>query len=294
MEITEHKNEIYSTRVGGFGGSDARMFYKIANKGLSSLSNTDKKRIRVAKGIDEYNPIPTTVAMQLGHDFEDWFDEKISIFGYKREVKFYTKLARNFDTFFHADFSDINQIIELKCTKSPDTAIDDYKAQLHWQHLISGLGVILVTFDANLGYFCNDGIRSQVVSIEDDIVESIKKGIELLDANWDTLDLSIGDEWSDSDLLIWDKNEVEALAGYLRHIKEMEDLAEMHRKRVFEFMQSNNIKCLKSEHYVISFQKESVSMTFDKKKLLVDHPEINEIDYNKETKRNAFIKIQIK
>jgi hypothetical protein len=106
--------------------------------------------------------------------------------------------------------------------------------------------------------------------------------------------LSIGDEWSDSDLLIWDKNEVEALAGYLRHIKEMEDLAEMHRKRVFEFMQSNNIKCLKSEHYVISFQKESVSMTFDKKKLLVDHPEINEIDYNKETKKNAFIKIQIK
>ena len=73
---TNHKNEIEATRVGGFGGSDAKMFYKIGLKGLSALNNTDKKRIRVAKGIDEYKPAPVSEAMQRGHDFEDWYEKQ--------------------------------------------------------------------------------------------------------------------------------------------------------------------------------------------------------------------------
>ena len=71
-----HQQEIEQSRVGGFGGSDAKMFYKIGLNGLSALSNTDKMRIRVAKGIDEYKPVMQTEAMQKGHDFEDWFAEE--------------------------------------------------------------------------------------------------------------------------------------------------------------------------------------------------------------------------
>ena len=58
MTTTAHIEEIETTRIGGFGGSDAAMFYKIGLKGLSALTNSDKKRIRVAKGLDEYKPIP--------------------------------------------------------------------------------------------------------------------------------------------------------------------------------------------------------------------------------------------
>ena len=53
MTTTTHKNEIEVTRVGGFGGSDASLFYRVGLRGLSALNNTDKKRIRVAKGMDE-------------------------------------------------------------------------------------------------------------------------------------------------------------------------------------------------------------------------------------------------
>ena len=65
--------KLKKTRVGGFGGSDARMFYKVGLKGLSALSNTDKKRIAVAKGLQPYKAIKKTAAMQKGHDFEDWY-----------------------------------------------------------------------------------------------------------------------------------------------------------------------------------------------------------------------------
>ena len=47
----KHQQEIESTRRGGFGGSDAKMIYKIGLKGIESLNNTDKIRIAVAKGL---------------------------------------------------------------------------------------------------------------------------------------------------------------------------------------------------------------------------------------------------
>src|SRR5690554_1988708 len=105
IEALQHQNEIERTRVGGFGGSDAKMFYKIGLRGLSALSNSDKKRIRVAKGIDEYKPVFQTEAMRKGHEFEDWYFEN-SIYqqeNWEREVKIERELATNFKTFAHAD-----------------------------------------------------------------------------------------------------------------------------------------------------------------------------------------------
>ena len=48
----QHQMEIENTRVGGFGGSDAALFLRIAKKGgVEGLSNTDLYRIAVAMGI---------------------------------------------------------------------------------------------------------------------------------------------------------------------------------------------------------------------------------------------------
>lgn len=121
LEKVLHQKKIEQSRVGGFGGSDAKMFYKIGLNGLSALSNTDKLRIRVAKGIDEYKPIMQTEAMQKGHDFEDWWADWFggAFRGFTREhrVEPDVKMARNFNVFAHADFYSIEdrRAIELKC-----------------------------------------------------------------------------------------------------------------------------------------------------------------------------------
>ena len=71
-EIKSHQQEIENTRVGGFGGSDAAMFLRIAKKGgVEDLSNTDLYRIAVAMGIKPYVPVSPTEAMQNGHIIED-------------------------------------------------------------------------------------------------------------------------------------------------------------------------------------------------------------------------------
>ena len=71
-ELKNHQQEIEATRVGGFGGSDAAMFLRIAKKGgVDGLSNTDLYRIAVAMGIKPYVPVPVTEAMQNGHTFDD-------------------------------------------------------------------------------------------------------------------------------------------------------------------------------------------------------------------------------
>ena len=100
--------EIETSRVGGFGGSDAALFLRIAKKGgVEELSNTDRYRIAVAMGIKPYVPISPTEAMQNGHIFEDSYARilKDSIWAVDREVKLIAECQpANFRIFAHADF----------------------------------------------------------------------------------------------------------------------------------------------------------------------------------------------
>ena len=90
LEQQQHQQEIESTRVGGFGGSDAAMFLRIAKRGgVDGLSNTDLYRIAVAMGIKPYAPVPVTEAMQAGHTFEDSYERMLKDRGdknFEREV----------------------------------------------------------------------------------------------------------------------------------------------------------------------------------------------------------------
>ena len=225
-----HQNEIESTRVGGFGGSDAKMFYKIGLNGLSSLTNSDKVRIRVAEGITPYNPIPQTAAMRKGHDFEDWFADKFKhhIDKMDRERKISARLAVNFDTFAHADFSkkDGKEVIELKCVSDTDRAFDNNIEQLQWYHMLGVESVYLVVCDSAEVLF-EDGLRDPVeVERNEAMIQTMMHGIKLLDDNWLTLDLRVGDEWSDEDLFPAEQREVREMAHYLREIKSMEAIIE--------------------------------------------------------------------
>ena len=294
MTANNYKQNIEATRIGGFGGSDAKMFYRVGLKGLSALTNSDKKRIRVAKGIDEYKPVFINEAMQRGHDFEDWFEEASKKEGYKsdREKKFTRNLAKNFDTFFHADFSDKDRIYELKCVSDVDSAKDDYLAQLQWQNLISGMKVYLIVSDSALDFeFHKD---AELIPRDEKVIEILLNGIKLIDDNWDNLDLEVGEEWSESDLMPFEKNDINVFTSYLQRIQELEALAEESKAKVFQFMKDNNIKSLRSDFYTVTFIPESTTSTLDKKKLFTEHPEINESDYLKTSPKKAYITVKLK
>lgn len=294
MKTEIHKNEIEVTRKGGFGGSDAKMFYKIGLKGLSALNNTDRKRIRVAKGIDEYKPVPVNDAMQRGHDFEDWYEKQPFAPIADREEKLSCQLANNFDTFFHADFSDgFNEVWELKCVQNPDNAVKDYYEQLQWQHLIGAKKLWLVVCDSSKPF--EDGtLFPELIERNEQVIEILRNGIKLLDDNWDNIDLNVGEDWTDEDLMPFEKKEVDALAKYLNEIKELEAEADRRRQTVFDFMNTNGIKSLASELYTISFTPESTTSTLDKKKLFAEHPEIKESDYQKTGQKKAYITVKLK
>ena len=296
MKTTLHKQEIEATRVGGFGGSDAKMFYKIGLKGLSALNNSDKKRIRVAKGLDEYKPIPMNDAMQRGHDFEDWYAEQKFAPIAEREVKLSCQLANNFDTFFHADFSDGFDEVwvwELKCVQNISDAVKDYYEQLQWQHLIGAKTLWLVVCDSRVT-FEKGTLFPEEVERNEQVIEILRNGIKLLDENWDDLDLEVGEDWQESDLMPFEKMEVLQMTTYLMQIKEAEAEAERRKQRVFEFMRDNGIKSLKSELYTITYVPESMTSTLDKKKLFAEHPEVKESDYQKISPKKAFITVKLK
>ena len=297
MKTIQHKNEIEVTRKGGFGGSDAKMFYKIGLKGLSALNNTDKKRIRVAKGIDEYKPIPMSEAMQRGHDFEDWYEkQKFAPIEASREGVITDKHAAvNFKIFAHADFVDYGdrEVWELKCVQNPDNAVQDYYEQLQWYYMLEAWKVWLVVCDSNQSFA--DGTRMpELIERNESIIEILRNGIKLLDDNWDDLNLEVGEDWTDEDLMPFEKKVVDALAKYLIEIKELEAEADRRRQTVFDFMNTNGIKSLKSDYYTITYVPESTTSTLDKKKLFAEHPEIKESNYQKISPKKAFITVKLK
>ena len=294
MTTTTHKQEIEVTRVGGFGGSDANLFYRVGLRGLSALNNTDKKRIRVAKGIDEYKPIFVNDAMQRGHDFEDWYEKKsFAPLSAEREAKIVGDMAINFKTFAHADFLSDGDVWELKCLSNPENAYKDYFAQLQWYHMLGAISVWLIVTDSAEPF--DTGIKMPIaVARDENVISILKNGIRLLDENWETLDLNVGEEWSDSDLMPFEKNDIAVFTSYLQRIQQLEELAEESKAKVFQFMKDNNIKSLKSDSYTVTFIPESTTSTLDKKKLFGEHPEIKEQDYLKTSPKNAYITVKLK
>lgn len=302
MEAIQHQNEIERTRIGGFGGSDAKMFYKIGLKGLSALSNSEKKRIRVAKGIDEYKPIFQTEAMRKGHEFEDWWFEN-NIYQYtgkwEREVKIEMGLATNFKTFAHADIlKEVRKkiyIAELKCLIDPLSALEQYKAQLQWYYMLGAYGVSLLIGDNSKGDdFDEMPILKHDVEREEQFIKTLLHGIKLLDDNWYNLNLELPEEWTSEDLLPFEATEVELMTNYLQEIKRLESMIEEKKTNLLQFMQDNKVKSINSENYIITNVPAGTTSRFNKAKLLKDFPEIDESKYTTVSERKGYVTIKIK
>ena len=288
----DYKQKIIASRKGGLGGSDAAMVLKIGTKGIESLSESDKKRIAVLTGQIDYKPIPTNAAMQRGNDFESWVHEHI-FSNYENNARI--DLANNsysFNVFAHADFIGGTLVYEAKCTnKNIDDTASDYIAQLQWYYMLGMTKVILVHCHSELDF---TDYQFQDVEKNENIINTLKKGLDLINEFIKEFTYIEVEDWSDADLLPFEREKAELLYVCLKRIKDLENVIETQKETLKSIFESNNIKSLKSDNYTITYVGESLAYAFDKAKLLKDHPEINETDYMKKINKKSFLKFSIK
>ena len=300
-EEKTHQMEIESTRVGGFGGSDAAMFLRIAKKGgVEGLSNTDLYRIAVAMGIKPYVPVSPTEAMNNGHIFEDSYARmlKDSIWAVDREVKLVAECQpANFRIFAHADFvingkSAVKKfLIVHECKfiqdeeKTVDVVAETYKAQLQWYYM---LGVVEYV-DLIRGYGDPEypSTQSLIIDKDEEIIDSLKLGIRLLDeAISDGWVPEIEEEYASamSEKMQNIIHDYERLKFQKSTIDErLEDL----QKQIVEYMTIGNVAKINGSLGTISRTADSVVESFDSKKFEKENPELYRNYIKKSTRKGS-------
>ena len=300
-ELNKHQQEIENTRVGGFGGSDAALFLRIAKKGgVEGLSNTDLYRVAVAMGIKPYVPVPPTEAMNNGHIFEDSYARILKDSGYtdyQREVKLIAECQpENFHIFAHADFL-LNEktavkkfVIVHECKfvqdeeKSADDVAETYKTQLQWYYM---LGVDYV--DLIRGYGNPEFPHTQDLAIDKDeeIIDNLKLGIRLLDE-------AISDGWvpeiEEEYAAAMSEKMQNIIADYERLKFEksaIDDKLDELQKQIIEYMTIGNVAKINGTLGTISRTADSIVESFDSKKFEKENPELYKNYLKKSTRKGS-------
>lgn len=301
-EINKHQQEIETSRVGGFGGSDATMFLRIAKKGgVEGLSNTDLYRIAVAMGIKPYVPVPPTEAMNNGHIFENSYARMLKDSGkpYEREVKLIAECQpANFHIFAHADF-----VFQEKVYKKPNKIVlvheckfiqdeeksaydvaETYKAQLQWYYLMGAEYVDLIR-----GYGDPEHPNTQRIEIDEneDIINQLKLGIRLLDE-------AISDGWvpeiEEEFACAMSEKMQNIIADYERLKFEksaIDQKIEELQKQIAEYMTIGNVAKINATLGTISRTADSVVESFDSKKFEKENPELYKNYIKKSTRKGS-------
>ena len=301
-ELENHQQEIENTRVGGFGGSDAALFLRIAKKGgVEGLSNTDLYRIAVAMGIKPYVPVPVTEAMNNGHIFEDSYARYLDAQSkpYQREVKLIAECQpENFKIFAHADFTFDGKVYktndtfifvhECKFIQDTTTTVEEvaknYQAQLQWYYLMGAEYVDLIR-----GYGDPQHPKMEIYEVDEDenIIDQLKLGIRLLDeAISDGWVPEIEEEYAaamsekmqniihDYERLKFEKNAID------------EKLDEL-QKQIVEYMTIGNVAKINGTLGTISRTADSIVESFDSKKFEKENPELYKNYIKKSTRKGS-------
>ena len=309
LEQQQHQQEIENTRVGGFGGSDAALFLRIAKKGgVDGLSNTDLYRIAVAMGIKHYVPVPVTEAMQNGHIFEDSYERMLKDSGYndyQREVKLVAKnQPKNFKIFAHADFiingKTYNKpvkkfVIVHECKfiadeeKTADDVAETYKAQLQWYYM---LGVEYVDLIRGYGDPTHPSTQDLIIDEDEEIINQLKEGIRLLDE-------AISDGWVpeiEEEFVGGLSEKMQNIIADYERLKfeksAIDDKLDELQKQIIEYMAIGNVAKINGTLGTISRTADSVVESFDSKKFEKENPEIYR-NYIKKSTRKGSIRYTI-
>ena len=303
----QHQQEIENTRVGGFGGSDAALFLRIAKRGgVDGLSNTDLYRIAVAMGIKPYAPVPVTEAMQNGHIFEDSYARYLDAQGkpYQREVKLVAECQpRHFAIFAHADFTFNGKVYKTKDTfvfvheckfiQDQSTTVEDvaetYKAQLQWYYMLGAEYVDLIR-----GYGDPQHPKMEIFEVDEDenIIDNLKLGIRLLDE-------AINNGWVpeiEEEFACTMSEKMQAIISDYERLKfkksDIDMKLEELQKQIVEYMSIGNVAKINGTLGTISRTADSVVESFDSKKFEKENPELYK-NYLKKSTRKGSIRYTI-
>lgn len=299
----EHNQEIQNTRIGGLGGSDADMLLRIGRNGMSALTATDMKRLSVMMGISKPEPFGGNIYTNAGHAFED-YAESVMPTGQviiTREEKLEKKLAKNFSTFAHADFTlrevkggKILDVVECKFVqKDTEKVAQEYQAQLQWYYIMGASSVTLYHGRGQVEPFDPDTIEAVNYDIDrnNELCAVILAGVKMLDQ-------AISDGWKP---ITPDKQHIiEASATVQLAFHKLQSISIQKKQMEAEEAEAKAI----IESYMIDFEcssiyddfgnsvimtKSSTSRTFDGAKFLKAHPEYNTDEYYKTSIRKASI-----
>lgn len=293
----EHAQEIRQTRVGGLGGSDAAILMKIGERGLSDLTQTDSKRLAIMLGMAEQNDWSGNAYTNAGHLFEDYAEQVLPFNeSYKREEFIERKLARNFKTFAHADFTERNDenglerltVVECKFVQSTTAnTISKYYAQLQWYYMLGADAVVLYHGTGTADPF--EVLECEAVQVERDetAIKVLLNGIEILDR-------AIQDGWKPENV---EKIQIDDTPEKVREAferwqairakkAELENEEKEVSATIKEYLEDFGFTGIVAhgdvKHQVI-YKRGGTNLSFDGAKFLAEHPEFDRPEYYKKT-----------
>ena len=283
--------EQLSRHAQGFGGSDAALVLRAA-KNPDTLSVTDIRRIRQAFGLEPLGEDVYTPAMAKGHEFERWYG------AVKEDVVAEHLLESDFGvpfrTFAHADFykAATGTVIECKCTKDEDIepVLERYKAQLQWYYLLGAKRVSLAWHPSDVIDFSLLSLEEVLVEPDTEIINQLRQGIANIEAlrdRWfEGLPVAKAEDFKDNTPAI-----IEQLTAAVAEMKAVEAKIADFKDRLKAAMEKAGVVKIEGDALTITYVGESTARTFDKKALAKAHPELDLTQFEKESKRGAYIKI---
>lgn len=292
-----HEEEILNTRRNGFGGSDAEMVVSIAKKleaGIP-LAITERRRLRVIKGLEEPVQLPPTAEMTAGHDFEDDQQQELCSLGYMREY-FLLPPANKctffaFSVFAHADYYSAveNRVVECKWSRTlmPSEVVVRYKWQLQWYYM---LGAQFVTLRIGISDDGMTSIGDIPINRNDDMVRELLRSLAIIERYWADVDLTINEQ-SGSQLppdiaqavhdLEWLKEEIAARESRYKELQ----------AQVRLWMEQRDVQKVKGERYTLTYNPATEAVKFDTKGLEKTYPKIYE-QFKQYTMRSAYVTLK--
>ena len=314
--MTDNKQEILETRIGGLGSSDAPMVYRIAQRGF--LSDSDKYRIAVMLGITQ-SKIFSTEATRNGNEIENRIFESLKLANnnFVSNPKYVSESLSEkygFAIFNHIDFEleTENELLwyENKAVLEKDIEEVKYKyiCQLSWHMMLlrekaKSLNktpeLYLMKYDTNdfdsLAELNSDNIDFYEMHYKRCLpyISMLEEGLRIIKECIPTFEY-VEPETLDASILPQVQIDyMNSIAERLDAIKKHELEIEEFKTKMYELMTANDIKSIKHDLFNMTVVSETTSTSLDSKKLKEEQPEVYD-KYKKISKTKGFLIITLK
>ena len=314
--MTENKQEILETRIGGLGSSDAPMVYRIGLRGF--LSDSDKFRIAVMLGLAE-SKIFSTEATRRGTEIEDRIFESLKmvqknfVSNPKYESESLTQ-KYGFSIFNHIDFEleTETEILwyENKAVLEQNIEVvkDKYICQLSWHMMLlkekaealkKTPELYLMRYDTN-DFKADEELNPDNIDFYEvhykrclPYISVIENGLRIIKECIPTFEY-VEPETLDAEVLPQVQIDyMNSIAVRLEAIKKHEIEIDEFKAKMYELMVANDIKSIKHDSFNMTVVSETTTTTFDSKKFKEDKPKLYD-KYKKVGKKKGYLKITLK